>query len=156
MASAETIQPRFNQNGYGEVNSYLRYTARGLRVSKLGILVRDPIEVWKSICMRKAVTNWEEHLNDYARAIDAMAFLKDSRGATVINFHRMVTDPSYTQRMIKAFGIHDVSVTQAGVEAARNISRPGPRSDISSSHLVRIEGFRARVLPWLLHAPDFT
>lgn len=153
-SDAFDVQGRFNQDRYGEVNSYLRYVAKDMHVAKLGILIRDPIEVWRSICIRKAVHEWDNHLDDYERAIDAMEHLRDS-GAIVIDFHRMVKDPDYTSHMIEAFGIPDVKVTRGGVEKVENPSAVSAEPNMQDSHLERIKGFRSRVMPWLLSAPLF-
>lgn len=153
-SDAFDVQGRFNQDRYGEVNSYLRYVAKDMHVAKLGILIRDPIEVWRSICIRKPAHEWDKHIDDYERTIDAMEHLRDT-GAIVIDFHRMVSDPDYTSRMIQAFGIPDVKVTRGGVEKVENPSAVSAEPNMQDSHLERIKGFRSRVMPWLLSAPLF-
>ena len=59
------IQTLFNNSiKYGEVNSYLRFHYKKLNVGKKGIIIRNPLDIYLSVCNRKSDNRHNWYLND--------------------------------------------------------------------------------------------
>lgn len=119
----DTIQQRFNRDHYGEVNSFLRYILVDLRLKKKGIIRRNPADIFLSVC------NWEpDFLPDFSNRMIELrkAFaavdraLKDPKIHPIV-FEHLVSDPDYTNEVIKKFGIDNVHID--GDDLRKKINR---------------------------------
>ena len=99
------LQDRFDlTNNYGEVNSYVRHTARFLRDVKFGVIVRNPADVWCSIMNRKQHhTTMSFYIEQYHQASLSMAHLIKNCSAVRIDFSKMTTDGVYLSSIVREF-----------------------------------------------------
>jgi len=126
------IQPLFEKDYYGEVNSMRRKILLDLDVDKKGVMVRNPFEIWLSIANRKLVERRKFNVNSgrirlgtrVVKKIDNpdkwLDELKESleitdkaieAGIMPVYFHRMTKCVDYTKKILKHFGIEDIDVT---------------------------------------------
>lgn len=108
--SITEIQKRLNRDHYGEVNSWLCFKARQLSVHKLGVIFRDPAEVWISIANRKPRKQWHRQLALLRGSYHELVQLVEQQ-AIAISFRRMTTDINYLHSLLEQFGIVDVEIS---------------------------------------------
>lgn len=125
-------QKRFERPYYGEVNSRLLWLARRIEVARMGVIVRDPGEVWVSVANRRYEEDWEFALKTMEAAFAEMRRLIDA-GAERIDFAPMTTDPGYLQDLLRWFGIEDVSITS--MEQMRPVNETYSRLDQFSTEI---------------------
>ena len=120
----EAIANEFDRNLYGEVNSRLRYFLFRIPVSRVGIIVRDPQEIFMSIMNRKGYhKRFEFFIRDIVRSYQNFYDYLSCRGGLVVEFGQMTTDPDYCQKVIEYFGVDDVKVAYEDVEKKVNSNR---------------------------------
>ncbi|MHA1395738.1 MAG: hypothetical protein ACTSRZ_19735 [Promethearchaeota archaeon] len=105
------IQKRFNQDHYGEVNSYLRYKVDEIKVAKKGVILRDPAEIWLSIANRHPKERWKVDLEDLEKSIIRLLYYSTKKEFLSISFKLMIQDKDYLDEILKYFGIKDVNIT---------------------------------------------
>lgn len=120
------------RKGYGEVNSYLRfsldYRKEGLErlVPIKGIIFRDPRDVISSTMNRSGMVP-----NDFSKVCDRVMRMYWNLQAIVhigtgnykvIEFDRLVGDVQYALDVLAAFGIHDVDITEKDIRTKVNIN----------------------------------
>jgi len=65
------VQNVFDSNkNYGEVNSYLRFHYQKLDIGKMGIIIRNPLDIYLSVCNRKNEMQHTTYLNDIVNAYE--------------------------------------------------------------------------------------
>lgn len=114
----KTIQDRFQQNYYGEVNSYLRYFVSDLNVNK-GVIIRNPYDILLSGINRYWKRGLVEDIENTLNIIENTV----SEGAKIIYFDKMVSDIEYCQSIAAHFQITDIIITKemmAKVNATTN------------------------------------
>lgn len=109
------IRQRFEQNNYGEVNSYLRFFVSQLDVRK-GVIIRNPYDILLSGINRKRI---EGDVGESWRCIakdieDTLSIIENviNEGGKIIYFEHMVSDFKYCQAIAYCFDITDVKVDQ--------------------------------------------
>jgi len=120
IMDARHVQPRFNREHYGEVNSYLRHVLLDLDVARRGVIIRNPYDILVSVANWKSLNALNNELlytfalgfRDLHRAVEA--------GAQLIRFERMTTDAGYLQQTLVDFGITDVRVTPDNLQTKIN------------------------------------
>ncbi len=102
----EKIQKSFDKKDYyGEVNSRLRHYIGKIKVDKVGVILRDPKEIFVSMVWRtEELKTSFESLKKFNKEI--MPSL--DKEVVRINFHRMVKDINYLQEVMKKFGVDDI------------------------------------------------
>jgi len=103
----EDIQKAFDceKDCYGEVNSRLRHYIGKIKVGKVGVILRDPKEIFVSMMWRKEeIKKSFESLKKFNKEI--MPSL--DKDVVRINFHKMVKDINYLQEVMKTFGVDDI------------------------------------------------
>lgn len=131
---AERLNSRFQQDYYGEVNSYLRHALYRLDVGRRGVIIRSPRDIWISAINHRVETT--------RAAVDVISLgllaLHEAirAGAFIIIFEEMTTDATYLRGVLRIFGIEDVEPTsqlmQKKVNAApRRVKR---YTDINAHH----------------------
>lgn len=113
------IENYFHGDYYGEVNSMLRWFIDDLPINKLGIIIRDPKEIFTSCINRtdSSKTNaWSIH-GAYTH------FFLDNVNAFYIRFKDMVTDHDYLKKVFSHFDITDVDVSKVNLDRKINMNR---------------------------------
>lgn len=110
------IQKRFNQDYYGEVNSYLRFKADEIKVEKYGVILRSPIAIWMSIANRHPKEKWGEDLKDLEQSIIRLLYYSALNRFLTIDFKRMTNDIDYLIDLLDYFGIKDISKDDISLE----------------------------------------
>jgi len=110
------VQGRFNQDYYGEVNSYLRYKADEIKVEKYGVILRSPIAIWMSIANRHPKEKWAEDLKDLERSIIRLLYYSALNRFLTIDFKRMTSDIDYLIDLLNYFGVNDISKNDISLE----------------------------------------
>ena len=103
----EEIQKTFDYEDdyYGEVNSRLRHYIGKIKVDKVGIILRDPKEIFVSLFWRtKKIENQINSLKKFNKEI--MPSL--DKDIVRIDFKKMVSDINYLQGVMKKFGVDDI------------------------------------------------
>jgi len=124
------IQKRFNQDYYGEINSYLRFVIDKIECEKKGIILRNPIDLWLSITSWHSQKRWasilkkkwNQDFRDVQKAIPHLLNLAESGNYYVISFKRMTTDLGYLQGIFEYFGVNDVEVDEKMLTTKINAS----------------------------------
>jgi hypothetical protein len=96
---------------YGECNSYLLYAIDSLPVDRVGVIIRDPLEICVSAANRghELTDGFIEHLAASLAAIDVTL----ARGAAPISFALLTSDLGYLATLIRTFGVTDMAPTTA-------------------------------------------
>jgi len=110
------IQKRFNQDYYGEVNSYLRFKADEIKVEKYGVILRSPIAIWMSITNRHPKERWTEDLRDLEQSIIRLLYYSVLDKFLAIDFKRMTSNIDYLIDLLDHFGINDISKNDISLE----------------------------------------
>lgn len=99
------IRRRFLEAGdsYGEVNSYLRWSLLDLRVTWRAVIVRDPLELFQSIC-NMGMPHLLGHLNESLVAIDRLLM----SGVESISFQDMTSGEQGILDVAKRCGVVDL------------------------------------------------
>ena len=95
---AKGVAPRFDQDYYGEVNSYLRRILDDLPVKKKALILRDPLDVWISVSNRKSQQMWDNILARMSFVYDNF-FAEYADKYTVIDFEKMTTSTMWELMM---------------------------------------------------------
>jgi len=104
------VQPRFNQDYYGEVNGCLRAILLNLKVDKKAIILRDLWEIVLSSMNRRNIFEdgtWNKMVNGF-EDLDRCLLA----GIPIIWFNRMTTDLNYLYHILKFFDINDVPLEE--------------------------------------------
>lgn len=115
--SLKNIQPRFNRENYGEVNSFLRFCFKDLKVSKKGIILRSSKEIILSASNRKFFNK------DLIFKIKEALLLLDNyiiSGIPYFKFKLFVSDVDYCKKLLNYFDIYDVKITEPKIRKKRN------------------------------------
>lgn len=95
----------YEEDYYGEINSRLRHYIGKIKVDKVGVILRDPKEIFVSMVWRKEeIKKSFESLKKFNKEI--MPSL--DKDVIRINFHKMVKDINYLQEVMKKFGVDDI------------------------------------------------
>lgn len=145
------------RRGYGEVNSFLRFTlgrdAGSERfVERRAVIVRDPRDIIASIMNRGNRTAedfepvCEELLKSYARveALSRHPNLEYER----FEFERMTSEVDYLQSIVRWAGIDDVTVTERDLGGKVNVNKSHwfPRySDWDNDHRLVYQSIASRL-----------
>jgi len=120
--SVREAQARFARAGgnYGEVNSYLRFGILALKVDARAVIVRDPVEIFRSMFARGRPRL--AHLGEALHALDAAI----RAGVPAISFARMTSNAEYLRRVARSVGVElvgAVDMTARNVSAARELPK---------------------------------
>ena len=102
-----------NQNYYGEVNSYLRYSIQDINVHKKGLILRNPNEIIFSIFNRKNekdAIKISKEFNNYYNLLKLYDY------DIIIDFHKMISDKKYLIEIINFFDIDDIDISNISLE----------------------------------------
>lgn len=123
----KTLVPVFTKNhNYGEVNGklkyYIDYFIKFLPEVKLGILLRNPFDVFLSIMNRR-----EENIKEYKFFVDDICkryeeFFKHIQQNNIppIFFEEMVKNLDYLKNIMVYYGIEDVNINQIDLSVKVN------------------------------------
>ena len=97
-----------------------------IKVAKKGIILRDPKDIFLSVCNRgfkdHEILYEIEDLNFYWNIFHS--WLKQDREIYEIRFEKMVTDLSYLQEICKNFGINDIDFKRVNLNKKINPNNP--------------------------------
>ena len=122
VRTVSEVQPRFQQDCYGEVNSWLRHVAGALDVKARAVILRDPQELACSFDSRNRRMNHDrlkQKLEFWKEGFDALHQLVIS-GTPVIWFDQMTTDKAYLQRIGEYLGIGTLWLPEDALEQQIN------------------------------------
>jgi len=121
------IQKRFNKDYYGEVNGWAIKVAAELNLWRLGVLFRDPVEVFLSrVRNHHTQQRWLRVLDGMGGGLSESIRLAKREDCRVISFHKMVSDPAYLTEVFRHFGIVDVEATDEMVRRKVNAAASKP------------------------------
>ena len=108
LSNTDSIQKRFNQQYYGEVNSYLRLKYYHLNVKYKAVIIRPTKDIIMS-CFRAGKTETQ-----LCNIVDDLycVHLFLAQIPNKINFKKMTTDTKYLQTVLHTLGVSDVTVTE--------------------------------------------
>ena len=121
-ATIEDVQSNFDRNYYGEVNSVRRLLLFDLEVSKKGVLVRNPYDVWISAMNRSASRAWPIKMIRLRHSLQIIDKAINT-GIQAIQFSLMVTDLNYLDSVLKDFGISDVQLESRHLSPVNNTKK---------------------------------
>ncbi len=126
------VQPRFNREKYGEVNSYLRWCFLDVDVAKRGVIIRNPKEILASGCNRRddTVEAKQKVVDVVAEGCELLEKYINTEGVELIRFEKMVSDLDYLQGIFNTFGVDDFTPTQEIMRA--KINKNAKESDYSA------------------------
>jgi len=150
----QLIQRRFNrQENYGEVNWLLLYHIEHMKLGQRGIIFRDPVEVWISLCnMWGSARRANRLIYHFYPFYRQLAHLAASGGYRIISFKQMTTNVKYMQRLLNDFGINDVKVTPEMMKTkihATTTLRYNSLADLSHSTRKEVLRWREIIERWL-------
>ena len=119
----EAVKERFRRPFYGEVNSRLRWIASSLQVAKLGVILRNPKDIWLSIANRRNPHKWHESCQRLRKSHKIVLELASREEVYTISFNSMTTNPLYLRQIANFFGILDVVYKQEDGRKKINPSR---------------------------------
>jgi len=134
------VAKRFARPFYGEVNGLLRHVLMYLPVQQRGVILRDPRDILLSAYNKR--TFKMVHVDLIALGYRALDDALRTDSVIAIRFERMTTSVRYLQWVLKAFGIEDVTPTQADLAKKINTSgrsRAARYENIASSVRRRYE-----------------
>ena len=99
------IQSDLDKDYYGEVNSRLRSYIFKLQVDKMGIIIRDPRDIFLSTMNRGK--NYKQMALDIWTAYQRFVFFEGD--CLWIDFYKMTTSNEYLRGILNHFGIKDIS-----------------------------------------------
>jgi len=140
------VERRFyREEYYGEVNWLLLYHIDRMKLERRGLIFRDPVEVWISLCnmwgSARRANRFIYHFYAFYRQLE---FLANSGRYRIISFKRMTTDTKYLAGVLNDFGIKDVRIKREMIKTKihpTTIRRYNSLADLSSAT-------RAEVLRW--------
>lgn len=106
----EEIQKTFDYEDdyYGEVNSRLRHYIGRIKVDKVGVILRDPKEIFVSMFWRtETIENLKNKINSLKKFNKEIMPSLD-KNIVRIDFKKMVSDINYLQEVMKKFGVDDI------------------------------------------------
>lgn len=105
---------RFDRDYYGEVNSYLRVITPTAPVEKTAVILRDPAEITVSFYNRRvaAKRNPSKDIETFSYGFHQVDRCV-AAGVPVLWFKDLVNDHEYLQRILRAFDVNDVEITQS-------------------------------------------
>lgn len=122
----DALRWRFDEKrkvgNWGEVNSFVLPILRMIDADRVGVILRCPRQLLVS-CLRQGHPYGDllvNHLNTHLAMIDAAVEAR----VLAISFARMTTDASYTNELLRVFGVDDVTATAEDLRARTNVS-PG-------------------------------
>lgn len=95
----------FKRNNYGEVNSRLRFFAHIFPVDKLGIIIRDPKDIFKSTMNRDKDPHKMAHDIHWA-----YSHFMSIPNWHYIDFKLMTTNKEYIKNVCNTFGVSDAVI----------------------------------------------
>lgn len=113
------IQVAFQQPYYGEVNCYLYFYLDRLQADKVGIITREPKEIYLSMANRRdyeALKGRIKELNIFYTKILPQYYDK----VKIIEFSKITTDIDYLENTLLYFGINDVDMES--IDLSRKIN----------------------------------
>lgn len=106
------VEARFNQDYYGEVNSYLRHVILDLPVAKKGIILRHPREILLSAYNRQRVPLSLSQCTNVVVGLAALRrALHTDPAIRLIYFRQMTSEPGYLRELVASFGVTDAVIT---------------------------------------------
>ena len=150
----QLIQRRFNrEENYGEVNWLLLYHIDRMKLGQRGIIFRDPVEVWISLCnmwgSARRANRFIYHFYAFYRQLESLAASGRYR---IISFKQMTTSAKYLKRVLDDFGINDVEITPELVKTkvhTTTIRRYNSLADLSSATRAEVLRWREIIERWL-------
>jgi hypothetical protein len=106
----EQIVRDFDRDKYGEVNSRLRFFLFRMPVKNVGIIIRNPKDIFLSTMNRKK--NHKKMVHDIFYAFNRFLDFVATREVLVIDFSRMINDHTYVEKILRHFGINDVDINK--------------------------------------------
>jgi hypothetical protein len=115
------ITKRFNDNT-GFISGVFRDKKifNLINVNKKGVIIRNPIEVFKSRYNFAPKTNFNHLVNTYNTELKHMAYLIEDSNTKNISFSKMVSDKNYLIDIIKFFGMEDVNKEDISLKKVHN------------------------------------
>lgn len=106
------VQKRFEkeEENYGEVNWRLLLLSEYLHVKKMGLIIRNPIEIWLSFCNERKGAPIG-HMISYRYFFCKLANLAESGSYQIISFARSITEKQYLTNLFFEFDIDDVDIS---------------------------------------------
>jgi len=105
----EEIQKTFDyENTYGEVNSRLRHYIGKIKVDKVGVILRDPKEIFVSMFWRNASLEVMKDKINSLKKFNKEIMPSLDKDIVRIDFKKMVSDINYLQGVMKTFDVDDI------------------------------------------------
>lgn len=124
------ISRRFERDDYGEVNSRLRWVAEKMDVSALGVILRDPEEIWISTANRRRRDRWGDACQRLLKSLRKVNWLADRDHFCVIDFHRMTTEVGYLRWVAEMFQVDDIVFTEEDLSKKINATKNPQYTDM--------------------------
>jgi hypothetical protein len=103
------VKNDFKKDNYGEVNSCLRYFIDKLNVSKKGIIIRSPKDIFIST-MNKGKEAYDVSFDLFWSYLNFLKY--NRRDILYISFEKMVSNVSYLNLVCEYFGVNDVCLNE--------------------------------------------
>lgn len=104
----EEIQKTFSKDYYGEVNSRLRNYIGKIKVDKVGVILRDPKEIFVSTVWRRKNFEFLKDKVNSLKKFNKEIMPNLDKDVVRIDFKKMVNDINYLKNVINEFGISDI------------------------------------------------
>ena len=118
------IKDTFDQEYYGEVNSYMRGFIKDIEVSKRGIILRNPENIYKSLLNRtdkhEFILKTLDEIHEYWYKFH---YLLKTTNIQKIEFEKMTTDIEYLNKILFDFGIYDVVINETIINNKINTNK---------------------------------
>ncbi len=127
------VQPTVNRNAEGQRT--LRHP-RDFEVDQKGVILRNPFDLLLSEINRHPMETWDATLNRFGGDLNILDWCVDNK-YFVIRFDQMTTDSEYLNKIIRTFGINDVTATEKDVRTKvnDNTEKTHQLSALSSSQM---------------------
>jgi hypothetical protein len=123
----------------GEVNPNLIWTAFDIPADRIGVVVRDPINIWLSAANQSPPNDWKEILSDIKDKVGVMLETASIPEVLTIDFNQMTSDPTYLLDVGQYLGVYDISTTSEDtlVKEFEQLSPPIKDLSFFSGDIVR-------------------
>lgn len=124
--SLQAVQPLFNRERYGEVNSYRLPLLHVLQVRRKGVIVRHPHALLCSLANRGH--DFAVKVHELVHSLSLIHSAIAQSIAEPISFRMMTSSVPYCRDLLQSFGVLDVAITERTLTKKINASAGPYRS----------------------------
>jgi hypothetical protein len=118
----DNIYKRFDNNYYGEVNSFLRRVYHLMNV-KSALLLRNPIDIFLSVVNRKEETQWQYYLYDICTTYELFFHDIEYNKRSFFLFENYTTDYKELNHILDFCNINDIEIDTIDIREKININK---------------------------------